>query len=103
MEKLTKDKIKVLVKIKTLDNVIKGSIYEMERFCGKKNCKCARTNIPHKSLFLSFKYNGRTKLIPIKKNQIPNIKQKIKDYSELKKSIDELAKINSEFLRFESK
>ena len=99
MEDLQKEKTKIIEKIRSLDNVIKGSIYEMERYCGKKNCKCEKTKTPHKSLFLSFNYKGKTKLIPIKKAQIKEIKRKIANYKELKRCIDELAKINSELLR----
>lgn len=99
MMNLKEQKTKTLEIISSLDNVIKGSIIEMKRFCGKKNCKCAKTKIPHKSLFLSFKYKGKTKMIPIKKEQIPDIKARINDYKELKAAIDELAKVNAELLR----
>ena len=102
MNKLEKEKIKLLSKIKSLDDIIKGSIYEMKRFCGKKNCRCIKTNTPHKSLFLSFRYNGKTNLIPIKKEQIPEIKKKIRNYKELKKAIDKLAMINANLLKYKS-
>ena len=99
MENLLNQKTETLEIIRSMDNVIKGSIIEMKRFCGKKNCICAKTKIPHKSLFLSFKYKGKTKMIPIKKEQIPDIKARINDYKELKAAIDELAKVNAELLR----
>ncbi len=98
---LKNQKTKTLTKIKSLDNVIKGSIIEMKRYCGKKNCKCAKTKTPHKSLFLSFKYEGKTRMIPIKKEQIPEIKSRISSYKELKSAIDKLAMVNAELLRFE--
>ena len=100
MNKLKTEKVKLIPKIRSLDNIIKGSIYEMKRFCGKKNCKCMKTNIPHKSLFLSFRYNNRTNLIPIKKKQMTEIKKKIRNYKELKKTIDRLAMINSNLLKY---
>ena len=93
------EKEKTIAKIQSLDNVIRGSVYEMKRFCGKENCACRRENKPHKSLFLSFSYKGKTKLVPIKKEQIRDIKRRIKDYKELKTAIDELARINAELLR----
>ena len=96
---LDEQKTKTLEIIKSLDNVIKGSIIEMKRFCGKKNCKCAKTKITHKSLFLSFRYKGKTKMIPIKKEQILEIKARISNYKELKAAIDELTRINAELLR----
>jgi len=94
------EKLKVIEKIHSLDNAIKGSVYEMKRFCGKPKCVCARTNTPHTSLFLSFSYKGKTRLVPIKKEQIPEIKARIHDYRELKAAIDELARINAELLRY---
>lgn len=96
---LGKEKIKVLEQIKSLDNVIRGSIFEMKRFCGKKNCSCAKTKTPHRSMFLSFKYEGKTRMVPIRKEQIAQVKERIKDYKELKAAIDELACINAELLR----
>ena len=99
--RLRKEKLKVIQKIRSLDNVIRGSIFEMKRLCGKENCSCAKTKIPHKSMFLSFKYEGKTQMIPIKKNQIPQLKMRIKDYKDLKAAIDELARINAELLRSE--
>ena len=98
---LQEEKMKLVEKIQSLDNVIRGSIYEMKRYCGKPNCICAKTKKPHKSLTLSFSYKGKTKLIPIKKEQIPAIKARMNDYKELKTAIDELTRINAELLRSE--
>lgn len=98
---LEKEKIRVLERIQSLDNVIRGSVFEYKRYCGKPGCSCAKTKTPHKSMFLSFKYQGKTRLVPIKKEQIPEIKKRIKDYKELKTAIDELARINAELLRNE--
>ena len=98
---LEKEKVRVLDKIQSLDKVIRGSVFEFKRYCGKPSCTCAKTKTPHKSMFLSFKYQGKTRLVPIKKEQIPEIKKRIKDYKELKAAIDELARINAEQLRSE--
>lgn len=98
---LQEEKMKFVEKIQSLDNVIRGSIYEMKRYCGKSNCICAKAKKPHKSLALSFSYKGKTKLIPIKKEQISGIKAKMNDYKELKAAIDELTRINAELLRSE--
>jgi len=98
---LQQEKIKVLEKIHSLDNAIRGSIYELTGKCGKPNCYCARTQRRHKSLMLSFSYKGKTKLVPIKKAQIPGIKARMNDYKQLKAAIDELVRINAELLRSE--
>ena len=99
MKNHQKSKEKILEKIKNLTNAIKGSIYTSTRYCGKKNCNCYKTKTPHKSLMLSFRYNGRTKLIPLKKEWLNEVKYKINQYKELKDAIDELALINAELLK----
>jgi len=96
---LQEEKVQILEKIHCLDNVIKGSVFEMSRYCGKASCSCARNKIPHRSMFLSFRYRGKTRMIPIKAEQIPEIRNRVKDYKELKSAIDELARINAELLR----
>ena len=96
---LQDEKMKVLQKIRSLDNAIRGSIYELKGKCGKPNCYCANTKRRHKSLMLSFSYKGKTKLVPIKKEQIPAIKARMNDYKQLKTAIDELIRINAQLLR----
>jgi len=98
---LQDEKRKVLEKIHSLDNVIRGSIYELKGKCGKPNCYCAKTKRRHKSLMLSFSYKGKTKLVPIRKEQIPAIKVRMNDYKQLKAAIDELVRIDAELLREE--
>ena len=98
---LQDEKMKVLEKIHSLDNAIRGSVYELKGKCGKPNCYCAKTPRRHKSLMLSFSYKGKTKLVPIRKEQIPAIKARMNDYKQLKAAIDELVRINAELLREE--
>ena len=40
-------------------------------------------------------------MVPIRKEQIPQIKSKLNDYKQLKAAIDELIRINAELLRSE--
>ena len=56
--RLEKEKIRVLEKIQSLDKEIRGSVFEFKCYCGKPSCNCAKTKIPYKSMFLSFKYQG---------------------------------------------
>ena len=100
MKNLIKSKEEIIEKIKSFKDVIKGSIYTIARYCGKESCNCHKTKTPHKSPMLSFRYKGKTKLIPIKKEWVNEIELKIKQYKELKESVDELARINAELLRF---
>lgn len=98
---MRKEKEKIIKKITTYFDAVKGSIYEMKRYCGKSECHCKKNNSPHKSLFLSFNYKGKTKLIPIDKDQTSYIKKKIKMHKDLKSLINELTNINAEIIREE--
>jgi hypothetical protein len=44
--------------------MVRGTVYEQRRKCGKPNCACA-TGEPHRSMMLSRSEAGRTKLIAI--------------------------------------
>jgi len=44
--------------------MIKGTVYEQRRKCGKPNCSCA-SGEPHGSMMLSRSEQGRTKLMAI--------------------------------------
>jgi hypothetical protein len=96
---LHEEKREILEKIQSLDGAIRGSIYELHTKCGKPNCYCARTPRRHTSLMLSFSYKRKTRLVPIKKEQIPEIRARINDYKRLKAAVDELTRINAELLR----
>jgi hypothetical protein len=96
---LHEEKREILEKIQSLDGAIRGSIYQLKTKCGKPNCYCARTPRRHTSLMLSFSYKGKTRLVPIQKDQIPEIRARINDYKELKAAVDELTRINAELLR----
>ena len=78
-----------------------GMVFLLRNLQWKAKLQMQKNNMPHRSLALSFSYKGRTKLIPIKKEQIPGIKARMNDYKELKAAIDELTRINAELLRSE--
>lgn len=44
--------------------MVKGSVYEQRRKCGKPNCACA-TGEPHSTMILSRSEEGRTRLVSI--------------------------------------
>jgi hypothetical protein len=96
---LHEEKREILEKIQSLDGAVRGSIYELKGKCGKPNCYCAKTPRRHISLMLSFSYKGKTRLVPIRKEQIPEIRARIDDYKQLKAAVDELTRINAELLR----
>lgn len=52
--------------------MVKGSVYEQRRKCGKPNCRC-RTGRGHATIMLSRSEGGRTRLIAIPEGQLKEL------------------------------
>ena len=59
--------------------LVKGSVYEMARKCGKPSCACARGQL-HKSLVLSWSHQGRTRLKSIPPERLQELRRKSEEY-----------------------
>ena len=65
--------------------VIKGSVYELKRKCGKPGCKCMEGQL-HSSMVLSSSEKGRTKLRVIPRGSLLEVKRKVQRYQALRRS-----------------
>ena len=52
--------------------LVKGTVYEQRRKCGKPSCHCA-TGEPHRSMILSRSEEGRTRLIAIPSGHLKDL------------------------------
>ena len=59
--------------------LVKGSVYEMARKCGKPTCACARGQL-HRSLVLSWSHQGRTRLKSIPPERLQELRRKSEEY-----------------------
>lgn len=71
--------------------VIKGSVYELKRKCGKAGCKCSRGRL-HSSMVLSSSERGRTRLRVIPRGSLLEVKSKVERYQRLRRSRSQLVK-----------
>lgn len=78
--------------------VIRGSIYELKRKCGKRSCKCARGEL-HSRMVVSASENGKTRLRVIPKGSLVEIQIKVKRYQELRRARARLVEVHRELLR----
>jgi hypothetical protein len=62
-----------------LDPLVKGSVYEMARKCGKPTCACTRGQL-HRSLVLSWSHEGRTRLKSIPPERLQELRRKSEGY-----------------------
>ena len=61
------------------DPLVKGSVYEMARKCGKPTCACARGQL-HRSLVLSWSHQGKTRLKSIPPERLQELRRKSEEY-----------------------
>src|SRR3989337_4146958 len=62
--------------------VIKGTVYELRRRCGKPGCKCAQGEL-HARMVVSASERGKTRLRAIPRGFLVDTQQRVKRYQEL--------------------
>ena len=93
------DEVRQLVKPSFSDKpVIKGSVYELKRKCGKPGCKCAQGEL-HCRMVLSASEKGKTSLRVIPHGFLVEIKIKAIRYQELRHARARLVEVHRKMLR----
>jgi hypothetical protein len=64
--------------------VIKGTVYELKRKCGKPGCKCARGEL-HRRMVVSASERGKTRLQVIPQGLLSAVPVKVGRYQELRR------------------
>lgn len=64
--------------------VIKGTVYELKRRCGKPGCKCTRGEL-HGRMVVSASEGGKTKLQVIPRGFLVEVQEKVRRYQELRR------------------
>lgn len=77
--------------------VIKGSVYELKRKCGKAGCKCALGQLHHR-MVVSAKEQGRTKLWVIARGCLVEVHRKVRRYQQLRRARTRLGKVHRQML-----
>jgi hypothetical protein len=72
--------------------MIKGTVYEQRRKCGKPNCACA-TGEPHSSMILSRSEGGRTRLVKIPEGRLVDWKTLTERYQRFRRARARLGQI----------
>jgi len=72
--------------------MIKGTVCDLRRKCGNKNCKCAHGE-PHSTRILSSSHNGKTRLLCLTKYpilELSKIERQVKSYQQFRRNRAEL-------------
>jgi hypothetical protein len=78
--------------------VIKGTVYELKRKCGKPGCKCAQGEL-HARMVLSASEGGKTRLRVIPRGFLVETQQKVKRYQELRRARSRVVEIHRQMLK----
>ncbi len=93
------DEIRQLIEPSFSDKpVIKGSVYELKRKCGKPGCKCAQGEL-HSRMVLSASEKGKTSLRVIPHGFLIEIQIKARRYQELRRARTRLVEVHRKMLR----
>jgi len=65
--------------------VIKGTVYELKRKCGKPGCKCAQGEL-HARMVISASEGGKTRLRVIPHGFLVEVQGKVRGYQELRRA-----------------
>ena len=77
--------------------VIKGTVYELRRRCGKPGCKCTRGEV-HTRMVVSASEGGKTRLQVIPKGCLVEVQGKVRRYQELRRVRARLGEIYRKML-----
>lgn len=78
--------------------VIKGSVYELKRKCGKPGCKCAQGEL-HSRMVLSASEKGKTRLRVIPHGFLVEVQIKVRRYQELRRARSRLVEVQRKMIR----
>ena len=80
------------------ESVIKGSVYELKRKCGKPGCKCVRGEL-HSRMVVSTSEHGKTRLRVIPHGFLVEVQDKVRRYQELRRVRVRLIEVHKKMLQ----
>lgn len=78
--------------------VIKGTVYELKRKCGKPGCKCAQGEL-HARMVVSASEGGKTRLRAIPRGFLVDTQQRVRRYQELRRARARVVEIHRQILK----
>ena len=79
----------ILARMRALGPVVRGSLVEAKRTCGKKACRCAHGQ-PHTAFYLSRRVQGKTRLEHVSRAHVNTVRRWRKNYDRLVALVEEL-------------
>ena len=90
----------LLRKLPSLEAILRGSLIERYKRCGKPGCKCARSRGHGPKYYLSVSKSGqKPEMDYVPQNYQQKVKEYLDNYRRTKMILQELCEINRELLR----
>lgn len=80
------------------ERIVRGSLIELRRRCGKESCRC-REGEPHTSPALSYSHNGRTHILTLPEDEVREVKRSLKRYQQARRELEKQAMHGIEAIR----
>lgn len=78
--------------------VLKGTVYELKRKCGKPGCKCAQGEL-HARMVVSASEKGKTRLRAIPRGFLVDTQHMVKRYQELRRARARIVQLHRRMLK----
>ena len=78
--------------------MIKGTVYELKRRCGKPGCKCARGEL-HARMVVSASEGGKSRLQVVPHGFLVEVEAKVRRYQELRRARARLVEVHQKMLQ----
>ncbi len=84
----------LLARLHALPNLMRGSLYERLRTCGRASCACATGGPKHPGRQLTVTLRGATHTRYVRHEEVGQLQQLLATYEELWAIVDELTAVN---------
>lgn len=78
--------------------LIKGTVYELKRKCGKPRCKCTQGQLHHQ-MVVSSSEKGKTKIRTIPVGFLTEVKEKVRRYQKLRRARARLIEVQKKMFQ----
>jgi hypothetical protein len=97
LPRLAQEIVKLVPVLLERQPMVKGTVYEQRRKCGKPNCACARGE-PHRTLMLSRSEQGRTHLLSIPSGRLVELTVLTERYQRFRRTRARLGQIYKQMM-----
>ena len=101
VERLRQRRAALLQQLHGLPNLMRGTVYEPERKCGRASCSCATGGPRHTTVRLNVTLGGRTRTRYVRQGERAAIEVMVAAYQRLWALVDELTEVNLRLLNAE--